>query len=454
MKKPLWAFIFCVSTLFSAQVEQHSFVIAGSYAPLIEQASKSVVYLMTGSDDKSGVASPFIEDGWFRPYLRYPQLGLTSEKLRRSIGSGVVITSDGLVVTSSKFIENRSNLKVVVYGHPEPFDAKVLGVDTKADIAILKIIADNLKVLPYVESLKSGDLLFAIGNPFGLEPVVSMGVVSNVGSHKNYDRFVGSDLFIHGGNVGGAVIDAAGNLAGVAVRLKGGDDHQGGFFLPIDRVRSIAQRIEHSGSVKDAWIGIAVADLTQEMKSYFGRDEGVMITAVEKNTPADMAGLRRGDLIILANDIVVNSVVSFDKIMTTLLPDKDSEFLILREKRIRSATVRIGRLEGEGIKSSKSIYHYGMVLETLNSSYQERLGLDRFTRGVVVVSVDNDSRAEKSGFKVGDLIFGVNGKEVDSISTFQEIIGSSQNTKYLINRGSITIKLDLINEHSLVSNRE
>lgn len=450
MKKAILALGFMASTLFGAQIEQHSFVIAGSYAPLIEQASKSVVYIMSESDNKAGVASPFIEDPWFKPYLKYPQLGLTSEKLRRSIGSGVIITNSGIVVTSARFVENRATVKVVVANHPEPFDAKVLGSDTSADIAVLKIIAENLPTLSYTDGLSSGDLIFAIGNPFGLEPIVSMGVVSNTGKHKQLDRFVGSDLFIHGGNVGGAVVDGSGNLAGVAVRLKGmpSSEAQGGFFLPIDRVRSIAQRIEKSGSVKDAWIGIAVADLTQEMKSYFGRDEGVMVTAVEKNTPAESAGLKRGDLIILANDIIVNSVLSFDKIMTTLQPDRDTEFLLLRERRIRSATVRIGRLEGEGVKSSKTIYHYGMVLETLSSSDQERLGLEKMSRGVVVMSVDDGSVADRSGFVAGDLIFGLDDKEIDSIISFQEIVAARPHARYLVNRGSITIKLDLIQSRS------
>lgn len=453
MKNPFWAFLLLFCTLLNAE---ERFLLGGSYAPIVEQASKSVVYLMTDSDNKVGVASPFIDDGWFEPYLRYPQLGLTSDKLRRSIGSGVIIRNDGLIVTSARFVENRSALKVMVDGYSELFDAKVLGSDTQADIAVLKIISENLHTLNYSDSLKSGDLLFAIGNPFGLEPVVSMGVVSNLGSHKQYDKFIASDLAIHGGNVGGAVIDASGNLAGIAVRLKGmsSRENQGGFFLPMDRVRTIAERIERSGSAKEAWIGIAVADLTQEMRSYFGRDEGVIITAVEKNTPAEEAGLKRGDLIILADDIVVNSVFSFDKIMATLQPDRDSEFLVLREKRIRSATVRIGRLEGEGVKSSKTIYHHGMVLETLNSSDQERLGLDKFYRGVVVISVDANSMAAKKGFEAGDLIFGLDDSEVDSIVTFQELIGKNPNARYLVNRGNITIKLDLREDHARMSSRE
>lgn len=456
MKKAL-SVLLLIASVYAARVEQHSFMMTGSYTALIEEASKSVVYLMTDKDDKSGVGTAFIEDLWFKPYLQYPQLGLSSQKLRRSLGSGVIISRDGLIVTSSKSVEDRTTLKVVVQGFPEPFDAKVLGSDDLAGLAVLKIVADDLPSIEFADpsDLKSGDLLFAIGNPFGIEPVISMGVVSTTGKYKLSDKFMQSDLFIHGGNIGGAVISANGNLAGIAVRLKGmpTSEEQGGFFLPIDRVKTIAHRIKESGSVKEAWVGIAVADLTQEMKSYFGRDEGVVITAVEKNTPAEAAGLKKEDLIILANDIVVNSVLSFDKILTTLEADKEVSFLYLREKRIREAVIRLGRLEGEGVKSSRSIYHHGMILETLSSSYQEKLGLEKMSSGVVVVDVDAGSLAEKSGFAKNDVIFQLDGKDVSSVSSFQELIAKSKDARFLVNRGSIVIRIDLTKEQELVSSR-
>ncbi|MGE4296288.1 MAG: trypsin-like peptidase domain-containing protein, partial [Campylobacterales bacterium] len=403
MKKMLCAaLIACAATLSAdaGRIDQLSSVVPGSYAPMIDTAAKSVVYLMTPKDELAGVASPFVEDPWFRPYLQFPQLGLSSQKLRRSIGSGVVLTQDGLIVTSAQFVENRKSVKVVVPGHPEPYDARVLGSDLSADLAVLKIIAENLPKPDFANrsNLQAGELLFAIGNPFGLEPVVSMGIVSTTG-YRDQERLLQSDLFIHGGNIGGAIINARGELAGIPVRLRGMSrrDTQGGFFLPIDRVQEIANRIQRSGSVKEAWLGIAVADLSQEMKSYFGREEGVLVTAVEPHSPADRAGIRKGDLIILADDIIVNSVISFERILSTLIADRDVVLLYLREKRIQEAAMRVGRLEGEATRSARSLYHHGLILETLTPVWQERLKLDEITLGVVITDVEQSSPAIKSG---------------------------------------------------------
>lgn len=434
----------------AARIDQLSSVVPGSYAPLIDTAAKSVVYLMTPTDETAGVASPFIEDQWFRPYLQFPQLGLSSQKLRRSIGSGVVLTQNGLIVTSARFVEGRKSLKVVVPGHPEPYDARVLGSDLSADLAVLKIIAGQLPEPVFADSsvLEAGELLFAIGNPFGLEPVVSMGVVSTTGRHREQERLLQSDLFIHGGNIGGAVINARGELAGIPVRLRGMTrrETQGGFFLPIDRVRDIAFRIERSGSVKEAWLGIAVADLSQEMKSYFGREEGVLVTAVEAHSPADRAGIRKGDLIILADDIIVNSVLSFERILSTLLADQDVVLLYLREKRIQEAAMRVGRLEGEATRSARTLYHHGLVLETLTPVWQERLKLDEITLGVVITDVEGDSPAQKSGFMPGDVVVQTEGMEITSLPSFQEALIKKQLNRFLVLRGGLIMSIELVQD--------
>ena len=433
--------------LYAARVEELTTMIPTSFAPLIDSASKSVVYIMTAEDTQAGVATPFAQDAWFRPYFLYPQLGLSSQKLRRSLGSGVIISSKGIIVTSARFIEDKKAVKVVVPNYPEPFDAKVLGADLSADIAILKIIAENLPQPAFanVAKLESGTLLFAIGNPFGLEPVVSMGIVSTVVMQYDDDRLLQSDLFIHGGNIGGAIIDTSGDIVGIPVRLRGmdGKENQGGYFLPIDRVVDIARRIERSGSVKEAWLGIAVADLTQEMRSYFGRDDGIVVTAVEPFSPAANAGVRKGDILLLADNIAVGSVLDFERILSTMIVDRDVVLLYMRDQHLGEVALRVGRLENSALSGARSLYHQGMVLETLTQIWKERLDMGDMNTGIVVVDVERNSVAEKSGFLAGDVI--VQAEEVDqtSLNSFQSTLLSKQLRKFLVMRGGIIITLEL-----------
>ncbi|MDR0747667.1 MAG: PDZ domain-containing protein [Helicobacteraceae bacterium] len=449
------AFMLFALGLFGAVIEQIPSLVPAGFAPTIESASKGVVYLMTAEDDQAGIASPFSEDAWFRPYYQYPQLGLSSQKLRRSLGSGVALTKNGIIATSSRFVEGRSNVKVVVPSRPEPFDAKVLGSDLSAGIAVLRIIADDLEVLNFanMSSLETGDILFCIGNPFGLEPVVSLGIVSALGKQHEGDRFMQSDLFIHGGNIGGAIVNVRGELVGVPVRLRGMNnrENQGGFFVPIDRVLDIASRVEKSQGVKEAWLGIAVADLTQEMKGYFGREDGVVVTAVEAHSPAAAAGIKKGDLLLLADSMFIASVLDFERILATMSTERDVVFMYMRDKRLGEAVIRIGGLEGGSIGASRSIYHRGLVLENLTMIWKERLNLDSVGVGVVVADVENGTPAARSGFLAGDVIVQVDETDISSLASFQEYIGKKEPKTFLVMRGGLAIGLDITRTNAIFS---
>jgi serine protease Do len=420
-----------------------------SYAPMIERASKSVVYLMTAIDVPAGVASPLIDDPWFKPYLQYPQLGLSVQKLRRSLGSGVVVSNNGIIVTSAKFVQGRLTLKVVASDQPEPLDAIVLGTDQLADLAVLRVVADNLvePIFADAAQTRSGDVVFAIGNPFGLEPVVSMGVVSALGKQLSSDRILQSDLYIHAGNVGGAVFNASGELLGIPSYLRGMNEReaQGGFFIPIDRAKAIAERIERSGAVKDAWLGIAVSDLSREMRSYFARDDGVLITAVEARSPAANAGLKKGDLLLLADSVTIGGVADFERILSTVVADRDMAFLFMRDKRLGEAILRVGRLEISGRNAAaRSLFYEGVTLEALTPIWRERLGLSETSYGLVATEVDPTSLAAKSGLETGDAILQIDGKDVESLAQFQEAIANEPPSNFTVVRGGLAISVSLV----------
>ncbi|MDR2638495.1 MAG: PDZ domain-containing protein [Helicobacteraceae bacterium] len=418
------------------------------FAPIAANAAKSVVYIMTANDDQSGVATPFAEDPWFKPYFLYPQLGLSAQKLRRSLGSGVIVSSRGIIVTSARIAQNRNIVKVVIAGYQEPLDARVIGTDQSADLAVLRVIADNLSDPVFADPLaaRTGDLVFSIGNPFGIEPIVSMGVISASGRQFDDDRLIRSDINIHGGAIGGAIVNARGELLGVPTYLRGMKEResQGGFFLPIDRVKAIAERIERSGNIKDAWLGIAVSDLTRDMKSYYGRDDGVLITAVEAHSPAANAGLKKGDLLLLADSVMIGSVADFERILSTVVADRDIIFLFLRDKRLNEAVLRVGRLEIGGRNTVlRTLYYEGATFEVLTPAWKERLGLSEAAFGVVAFEVDAASLAAKSGFEVGDIVVQIDGREIDALPQFQEAIASGAPKSFMVVRGAIALEIKL-----------
>ncbi|MDR2034193.1 MAG: PDZ domain-containing protein [Helicobacteraceae bacterium] len=447
--------LFVASALFAATLnaneELQSTELYASFAPVIAAASKNVVYLESAEDTRAGIATPFAEDSWFKPYFQYPQLGLTTRKLRRSLGSGVIVSNRGLIVTSAKVAQNRATLKAIVPDFPEALDAKVLGVDQLADLAVLRVIADNLPEPIFADpsAAQTGDLIFTIGNPLGIEPVASMGVISTIGKQFESDRLFQTDLEIGGGAIGGAVINAKGELLGVASYLRGmkRTETQGGFFLPIDRVKAIAERIERSGAAKEAWLGIAVADLTPETKSYFGREEGVLITAVEGHSPAENAGLKRGDLILLADNVALGSVADFERLLSTIVADRELAFLFLRDRKLSEAFLRVGRLEiSSGNAVSRTFYYQGLTLETLTSTWRERLGLTDDLLGATVVDMDAASLAAKSGFETGDVIVQIDGREIESLTQLQETIAKKPPSVFSVVRGGLVVNLNLTSE--------
>ncbi|MDR1452153.1 MAG: PDZ domain-containing protein [Helicobacteraceae bacterium] len=422
-----------------------------SFASMLERASKNAVYIMSANDDQTGVGTPFADDPWFRPYFQYPQLELSAQKLRASLGSGAIISGDGLIVTSAKIARDRATLKVMIADRPEPLVAKVLGTDQSLDIAVLKVAVDNLPepVFADISSIRTGDLVFSIGNPFGIEPIVSMGVISALGRQMEDDRLIQSDLRIHGGFIGGVIVNARGEIAGVPTYPFGAQSREplGGFFLPIERVKAVAERIERSGNIKDAWLGVAVSDLTREMKSYFGRDDGVVITAVEAHSPAADVGLKKGDLLLLADNAMIANVADFERILSAVVADRDITFLFLRDRRLREAVLRVGRLEMTGRNTvSRTLYYEGATFETLTPLWRERLGMAETSLGVVTLDVDAVSLAAKSGFEAGDVIVQIDGREIDSLPQLQEAVAAGKPSSFMVMRGGVAVALTLERE--------
>ena len=291
-----------------------------SYADAVERAGPAVVNVFTTKILTQRV-NPLFDDPFFRQFFGdvfSDPLGSQVRKRRQnSLGSGVIVDRRGFVVTNNHVIEGADEIQVVL-NNGTTLAARVAGTDPDSDIAVLRVEAR--KDLPAVSlgsstNLRVGDVVFAIGNPFGVGQTVTMGIVSATGRNQlgitNFENFIQTDAAINPGNSGGALIDALGNLVGIntAIFSKSGGYQGIGFAIPVDMVRGIIDQLVQYGEVRRGWLGIAGQDVTPELAESFGLNgsQGVLISSVVKDGPADRVGMRPGDVITEIDGRQINS---------------------------------------------------------------------------------------------------------------------------------------------------
>jgi len=280
-----------------------------SYADAVAKAAPSVVNIFTTKILTQRV-NPLFDDPFFRQFFGDAlgdRLGKVRKRRENSLGSGVIVDTRGYVVTNNHVIEGADEIKVVL-GNGDTLNAEVVGTDPDSDVAVLKV--DDAERLPAITlagsaSLRVGDVVFAIGNPFGVGQTVTMGIVSATGRHQlgisNVENFIQTDAAINPGNSGGALIDAHGNLVGIntAIFSRSGGYQGIGFAIPVDMVGGIMEQLVRYGEVRRGWLGIAGQEVTPALAESFGlkEDSGVLISMVVDGGPADRAGMRPGDVI-------------------------------------------------------------------------------------------------------------------------------------------------------------
>src|SRR5271170_7102887 len=289
---------------------------SNGFASVLKPALPAVVNIHTSKVVKSRASQmmPFFNDPAFRQFFgdQGPQ-GQQEPQTEReqSLGSGVIITSDGMIVTNNHVIEGATDIKVDLSDKRE-FQAKVIGTDSKSDIAVLKIDATNLPTLALGDSskLQIGDVVFAIGDPFGLDGTATMGIVSATGRGnlgiENYEDFIQTDAAINPGNSGGAMIDLRGNLIGIntAILSGGSGGNQGvGFAIPINMAKSVMEQIVGHGKVVRGYLGLYPQDLDASLAKQFGLNQagGALVSQISPDAPAAHAGLKPGDVILELN---------------------------------------------------------------------------------------------------------------------------------------------------------
>ncbi len=422
-----------------------------SYNDVLKNIQTSVVNISTKKSIKIGsYASPFFGDPFFDKFFRgFENRGysLPQERVQSSLGSGVIVSHDGYIVTNHHVVEGADEIKVAIPGIKKEFDGKIIGTDSKSDLAVIKIEAKNLNAITFYDSdeVKIGDLVFALGNPFGVGQTITQGMVSATGRSSvgivEYEDFIQTDAPINPGNSGGALVNSAGYLIGInsAIISKGGGNVGIGFAIPANMVKGIAKALIQDGEFTRAYLGVGISDISEDLSSFYGKKFGALVTSVGKDTPAERIGLKRGDLIVKVNNKEISSSSILKNYIGTMAPNSKVTITFLRDKKIFNNTAKLSSHKDENHNASSYKYK-GMNLEVLTTQMKKALGISPDTSGIYVSNVDNTSIAYKAAITKGDIILQVENKECDTIETFKnEVKGFGKKRIYIMRGGNIFV---------------
>jgi serine protease Do len=375
----------------------------------------------------------------------------------KSLGSGFLIDSKGFIITNNHVVENADEI-VVKLSTGKEFKAKVVGRDPKTDLALIEIKGDA-KDLPALtlgnsDSLRVGEWVMAIGNPFGLENTVTAGIVSAMGRHINqgpYDNFIQTDAAINPGNSGGPLLNTKGQVVGIntAIFSRGGGNIGIGFAIPVDLAKEIVPQLKERGRVTRGWLGVMIQKVTPDIAETLGLAEpkGALVADVVKDGPAESSGLKQGDVIVEFNGQPVGDSAELPLLVARTPIGKAVPLVIIRDKQRQNVSVTIAELKDEeelAQGSGDSAEDLGLAVQTLTPELAENLGVERALKGVVVTQVDPDGPAGEAGMRRGDVILEVNRVAVKDAAAYSKAIralGKGKSALFLVRRGDNTIFL-------------
>lgn len=412
-----------------------------SFAGLVNQAKPSIVNISTTAVTKGpGGQGPFVgPNNPFKDFFgddffdKFFGNGPRREYKQRSLGSGFIIDKEGYILTNNHVVEKASTIKVKLSDEKE-YDAKIIGRDPKTDIALIKVdVRQSLPVAVFgdSEALQVGDWVVAIGNPFGLEHTVTAGIVSAKGriiGAGPYDEFIQTDASINPGNSGGPLLNLKGEVVGINTAIVSGG--QGiGFAIPINVARDMLAQLKSKGKVARGWLGIVIQRITPEIARTFGikESEGALVADVMENSPAEKAGIRRGDLIVSYNGKKVKDNDTLPRLVAVTEIGKKARIVLIRDKKQMEVDVVVGELQDEALKTKKTEVEkdIGLVVQDITAEVAKHLNLKKDVRGVIVTDVLPGSPAQDADIRSGDVIREIGRKPVRSVGEFKNALKNS-----------------------------
>nr|WP_246476089.1 DegQ family serine endoprotease [Roseibium litorale] len=414
------------------QVPQSATEMKLSFAPIVKRVAPAVVnvYASRKVIQQQRRMSPLFDDPFFRRFFGDPgqPLGRPQERVQSSLGSGVIISADGIVITNHHVIKDADEVRVALADKRE-YDADVVLMDERTDLAVLKIKGDgpfDFVQFADSDSLQVGDIVLAIGNPFGVGQTVTQGIVSALARTQvgvsDYQFFIQTDAAINPGNSGGALVDMNGNLVGVntAIFSRSGGSNGIGFAIPAHMVQFIASAAENGGKVQRPWLGATMQLVNSEIAEALNLDRprGVIVTKIYPDSPAEAAGLEISDLVIAVDGKEVLDPNSFGYRFVTKKLGETATFTVLRDGKEKTLKVKLEAAPETTPRDTRELKEYspfeGATVMNLSPAVADELRLDDKFEGVVISAIQPGSTAERVGLRPGDIIRAINEDKVES----------------------------------------
>ena len=431
----------------------------GNFSAIVKAVTPAVVNISTSQVTRSTESEdPRFNDPFFRRFFGdefFRRFG--PRERQRGLGSGVIVDRSGYIVTNNHVIDKADEIKIVL-GDKREFLATVVGTDPKTDLAVLKIDGKDLPTVKWGNSdtLEVGEYVLAIGNPFGLNQTVTLGIVSAVGRADvgiaDYEDFIQTDAAINPGNSGGAMVNVRGELVGIntAIFSRSGGYMGIGFAVPSNMVRNVMESLVQRGKVIRGWLGVSIQGVTPDLAKNFGLSDakGALVSEVLAGSPADTSGIKSGDVIVTFDGKEVEDQTALRNIVAQTAVGKDVKVKVVRDGKSKTIKVKIGEQpkdvasigeESRGVQGggdNKALV--GLEVRNLNAEIAERLGLPPDSKGVVVTDMDPSSKAAEAGLRVGDIINEINREPVKNVEDFKRIVaklGKDDDPLLLVKRG-------------------
>ncbi len=389
---------------------------------------------------------------FWEPFERFFGPMPNQRQRQHSLGSGFILNREGLILTNNHVVENAEEIVVKLSSEKE-YKAKLVGRDAKTDIAVIKIDSDE-ELSPVTlgdsDRLRVGDWIFAIGNPFGLEHTVTAGIVSAKGrfiGQGSYDDFIQTDAAINPGNSGGPLVNLKGEVVGInsAIFSRSGGNIGIGFAIPINLAKELLPQLQETGKVIRGWLGVYIQQVSADIAESLGLEQaqGALVADVMKGTPADLAGVLVGDVIVEFDGQPIKESNELPTIVARTAIGKQTTLKVIRDGKSMSLPVEIGELKDDDVAvSAGPTEELGLAVQTLTPEIAESLGVDAADGGVVVAGVEPGSVADEAGLQRGDIILEVNRSAVANDADFGRAIAKAKGKKsilFLVRRGDNTI---------------
>src|ERR1051326_1078391 len=421
-------------------------VVMTSYADLVSRVAPAVVTIRSTERMRASQQYPFADDPMFRQFFgdRLPPEQQTPQRVQ-GVGSGVIVNSDGYILTNHHVVDGAIDIKVELPDN-RTYTAKLVGSDPPSDLAVLKIDAKDLPTLPLGDSdkVRVGDPVLAVGNPLGIGQTVTSGIVSAKGrqtgvSDGSFEDFLQTDAAINRGNSGGALVNTSGQLIGINSQIlsPSGGNIGIGFAIPVNMAKAVMDQLLKTGKVRRGMLGVTIQSVDADMASSLSLPaaRGAIVTTVAAGSPAEKAGLKRGDVITAINNQPVIDNNSLRNLVASLPPGSNVEVSALRNGHDENFHVSLAELpdrerpateeDTSSTTGDTGNTKYGLTVQPLTAQAASRYGLDADDQGLLVTRVDPEGSAADAGIRQGDLIQEVNRQTVKTVTDFNGALRQS-----------------------------